>query len=231
MLWTVALAAQEDLTEADRMFALRDETAKLNQAIDVCQRTVQQQPDNYEAWWRLAKFEFYLSDLQKADSDKEKLLKAGIEAAMKAVDLNSKRVEGHFWLASNDGEYAELKGAFKSMSLIHSIRAEFETAYEIDPMYENGSVYQALGELYIRLPGLFGGDDDKGLELLETGVKKAPSNLNLKMTLAEFYLKKGNKDDARKLLNEIPSVNDPILTENETRDLRWRASQDLAEVK
>ena len=221
----------DDFAEIDRMFVLRDEPANLNRCVELCKQITQEQPQNYEAWWRLAKYEFYFSDIQKSDSDKENALKNGIDAAKKAVTLDPKRVEGHFWLASNDGEYAELKGAFKSMSLIHSIRSEFETAFQINPRYENGAVYQALGELYIRLPGLFGGDDDKGVALLETGVQKAPSNLNLKLTLGEFYIKKKKNDEAQKLLNDVLKADDPMLTENEKRDLRQRASHDLAGLK
>ena len=50
------------------MFALRDNPGNLNRCVELCKRIVQVQPENYEAWWRLAKYQFYLSDTQKSDA-------------------------------------------------------------------------------------------------------------------------------------------------------------------
>ncbi|HKP84761.1 MAG TPA: TRAP transporter TatT component family protein, partial [Blastocatellia bacterium] len=141
------------------------------------------------------------------------------------------RVEGHFWLAASDGEYADMKGALQSLGLGKIIRKEFEAALAIDPMYENGAAYLALGQIDLSLPRLFGGNEKRGIERLEQGLKAASNNAEIKIALADAYDKKGRKDEARKLLESVLSANDPARTPNELEELRNKARARLDKMK
>src|SRR5262249_34693303 len=141
-----ALAQTADLQRADSLYADRDKVDSLRQATALVEKDV----NNYEAMWRLARFKYYLSDHEKDEAAKSKLLQAGIAAAEKAVKLDPARVEGHFWLAANKGEYADMKGGFGSLGLVKSVRKEFETALSIDPSYNKGSIQLALGQMLIQ---------------------------------------------------------------------------------
>ena len=147
----------------------------------------------------------------------------GVEAAKKSVAIDDKRVEGHFWYAANEGEYADLKGALQSLGLVKTIRKEFEAAFAIDPGYENGAIYSALGQIDLNLPRLLGGNERRGIEKLEEGIKVGPNNAELKVTLAEVYQKKGKKEEARKLLESVIAVTDPNRSPNEMEELRTKA--------
>ena len=230
--WPLGLPAQENpLFQAEKLFAGRDRVEDLREAITLLENSLAREPSNYEILWRLAKYKYYLSDRQKDDAGKLKLLKDGIEAAKKAVNLESKRPEGHFWLAANYGSYAELEGLFKSLWLIKTIRSEFEWALRLDSAYENGGVYLALGEMDIRLPKLLGGSDRRGLAQLENGLKVGPNNLDLRLFLGEIYVKIGRKEDGKKLLESVTNLADPARTALEQEELRSKARRLLEKMR
>jgi len=231
---SLALSIQAQDTpfaKVDKLFIERDQIDSLKQAIAMMEELRAKDQSNYEALWRLARLKYYLADQETDAAKKTKLYEGAIEAAKKAVALDGNRVEGHFWLGACDGEYADLKGALSSLGLVKIIRKEFEAALAINPMYENGAVYLALGQMDLSLPRLFGGSDKRGLERLEQGAQAAPTNIELKLALAEAYNKKGRKDDARRLLESIATTNDPARSPKELADLRNKARQQLDKLK
>jgi tetratricopeptide (TPR) repeat protein len=228
----LAFSTQKDpIAQADEFFAARDNADKLQQGIAAMEQFTAREPSNYEAWWRLAKFRYYLGDREKDQSKKSKLFQAGIDAAKKGIALNGARVEAHFWLAANEGEYADLKGALQSLGLLKTIRKEFEAALAINPAYENGAIYSALGQIDLNLPRLLGGNERRGIERLEEGLKVGPNNAELKVTLAEVYQKKGKRDEAKKLVESVLTGNDPARSPIEMEELRAKARALLDKVK
>jgi len=217
------LPQRDSIGKADELFAARDNPDTIKQSVVLMEQLVAREPSNYEALWRLARARYYAADREKDQAKKTRLFQAGIEAAKKAVAADAKRVEGHFWLGANQGEYADLKGALQSLGLVKNIRKEFEAALAIDPSYENGAIYSALGQIDLNLPRLFGGNELRGIEKLETGLKAGPDNAELKVTLGEVYQKKGRRDEARKLFESVLSANDPARTPIEMDELRTKA--------
>jgi tetratricopeptide (TPR) repeat protein len=219
------------IERADTLFTARDSGDNLKQATMAIEQLTAREPSNYEAWWRLARLKYYLADREKDSSKKSKVLQAGVDAAKKAVAIDDKRVEGHFWFAANEGEYADLKGALQSLNLVKTIRKEFEAALAINPAYENGAIYSALGQIDLNLPRLLGGNEHRGIERLEAGLKVGPNNAELAVTLAEVYGKKGRKDEARKLLGSVISGNDPTRSPAEMEELKAKARALLDKLK
>jgi tetratricopeptide (TPR) repeat protein len=225
---TYSVVAQETaIQKADKLYADRDKVESLRQAVALVEKDI----TNYEAMWRLAKFKFYLADHESKKEQKSKVLQAGIAAAEKAVKLDPTRVEGHFWLGANKGGYADLKGGFAALGLVKTVRKEFETALRLDPNYARGSSHLALGQMLIEMPKLLGGSDKKGLEYLESGLQFGSQNGELKLYLADQYLKKDRKEEAKKLLTEIVKDDDPLRTPNEQSELRSKAQQRLDKLK
>jgi tetratricopeptide (TPR) repeat protein len=219
------------IERADTLFTARDSGDNLKQASLAIEQLTAREPSNYEAWWRLARLKYYLADREKDSSRKSKMLQLGLDAAKKAVAIDDKRVEGHFWFAANEGEYADLKGVLQSLNLVKTIRKEFETALAINPAYENGAIYSALGQIDLNLPRLLGGNGRRGIERLEAGVKVGPNNAELAVTLAEVYAKKGRNDDARILLEGVISGNDPARSATEMEELKVKARALLIKLK
>jgi tetratricopeptide (TPR) repeat protein len=227
-----ARSPQKDpIARADELYAARDGADNLRQAALLMEQLAGREPSNFEAWWRLSRARYYIGDREKDETKKAKVFQSGVEAAKKAVALDDRRVEGHFWFAANEGEYADLKGALQSLGLVKTIRKEFEAALALNPAYENGAIYSALGQIDLSLPRLFGGDERRGLERLEGGLKVGPNNAELKVTLAEAYQKKGRKDEARKLAEGVLNVNDPARSPIEMEELRNKARALLEKLK
>jgi tetratricopeptide (TPR) repeat protein len=227
-----AASAQESpFAKADGLFTSRDNLDSLKQAVALVEAQRVKEPANFEVVYRVAEYKYYLADREPDKAKRVKLYEAAIEAAKRAVAIDSNRVEGHFWLAANEGEYADLKGALSAIGLVKAVRKEFEAALAIDPAYKNGAIYLALGRLDLELPRLFGGNDGRGLARLEAGNQAAPTNAELKMALAETYEKKGRKDDARKLYDSILGSPDPVRTPAELAELRAKARQHLEKLK
>lgn len=232
-IWPVAAPAAQPgpIERADVLFASRDNGDNLKQATSMMEQLTAREPSNYEAWWRLARLRYNLADREKDQSKKSKLLQAGVEAARKAVALDDKRVEAHFWFAANEGGYADMKGALQSLNLVKTIRKEFEAALAINPAYENGAIYSALGQIDLNLPRLLGGNERRGIQRLEEGLKVGPNNAELKVTLAEVYRRKGRKGEARKLLESVISGNDPTRSPAEMEELKAKARTLLDKLK
>ena len=222
---------KDPIARADELFLARDNGESLKQAALLMEQIRVREPANYEAWWRLARLSYYLGDREKDYAKKATLFQSGADAAKRAVALNDKRVEGHFWLAANQGEYADLKGALQSLGLVRTIRREFEAALAINPAYENGAIYSALGQIDLNLPRLVGGNEKRGIERLEDGLKIGPDNAELKVTLAEVYQKKGRIEEARKLVESVLSGSDPLRSPIELEELRTKARGLLEKLK
>jgi tetratricopeptide (TPR) repeat protein len=214
---------KDPIARGDELFASRDNADNLKQAGILMEQFASREPSNYEGWWRLARVRYYLGDREKDQARKSRVFQAGVDAAKKAVALDDKRVEGHFWFAANEGEYADLKGALQSIGLVKTIRKEFEAALAINPKYENGAIYSALGQIDLNLPRLLGGNERRGIERLEEGLKVGPENAELKVTLAEVYHKKGKREEGRKLVESVLNVSDPARSPIELEELRAKA--------
>ena len=227
----VRAAQQGPIPRADELYAARDNGDSLRQATLLMEQLSAREASNYEAWWRLARLRYYLADRENDSSKKTKLLQAGIDAAKKAVALDDKRVEGHFWFGANEGEYADLKGALQSLNLVKTIRKEFEAALAINPAYESGAIYSALGQIDLNLPRLLGGSDRRGIERLEEGLKVGPDNAELAVTLAEVYGKKGRRDEAKRLLERVINGNDASRSPVELAELKAKARALLDKLK
>jgi tetratricopeptide (TPR) repeat protein len=217
--------------KADRLFASRDNAESLKQAVSMMEEMTARDKTNYEAFWRAAKYRYYLADVEADESKKSKLIQSAIDAAKKAVALDGARVEGHFWLAATNGELADMRGGVSSLGLVKTVRKEFEAALAIDPSYENGASYLALGEIDLNMPRLLGGSERRGIARLEEGLKAYQSNAELKLSLAAAYEKKGMKGEARKLLESILTTSDPARTPKELEDIRNKARRLMDRIK
>jgi tetratricopeptide (TPR) repeat protein len=223
--------ADNPTARADELYAARDRGDSLKQAAALIEQLTVSEPSSYEAWWRLARLRYYIADREKDDAKKRRLLQSGVDAAKKAVSLDEKRVEGHFWFAANEGDLADLKGALQSLGMVKTIRKEFEAALAINPAYENGAIYSALGQIDLNLPRLLGGNEKRGIEKLQEGLKIGPLNAELKVTLAEVYQKKSRADEARRLLESVLKEDDPDRSPVEMDELRAKARTILARLK
>lgn len=193
------------IAQADKLYAQREDLAQARQAIALLRQARSADLGNYEAAWKLAKFNYYLGDFTQGGDERERAFREGIEAGKVAVKLQPEKPEGHFWLGANYGGKAQTS-TLGGFSAIKDIRQEMETVLRLDEGFESGSAYMALGQLYLEAPGMFGGDSHKALEILEKGLRYGSNNSPYRLQLAKAYLAVKRKDDARKQLNALLEI-------------------------
>ncbi|OGD11499.1 MAG: hypothetical protein A2W20_09530 [Candidatus Aminicenantes bacterium RBG_16_66_30] len=200
---TLAPATNGLTAQGDALYVERAVLAKAKEARAKYEAALTAGEDAFEASWRLARVCYWIGDHTGAKDLKKTILLQGVEHAKKAVELNPKRPEGHFWLGVCYGVYGEAKGVLKSLALVKPIKEAMRRVLAIDPAYDRGGADRVLGRVYHEVPGFAGGSEKLSLEHLLKAVEYGPRvGLNL-IYLADTYISLDRVDDARKTLETI----------------------------
>jgi FimV-like protein len=215
--------------QSDRLFSYGEDPARDRGALDLLEQASSTEPGQYQILWRLARANYYVAE-ETPKAQKLSFYERGTTTAQQAIALDPNAAEGHFWLGANYGGTAELKGMFNALFLIGKIRAEMETVIRLNAGYEDARAYLALSELDRQLPRLIGGSTSRAVTWGEQGLKLAPRNLELKLSLARAYLEVGRRDEARRQLQEITaSPVSPVRTKAD-RSAQQEASRMLTKM-
>jgi tetratricopeptide (TPR) repeat protein len=172
---------------ADALYAERADPDRARQAADKYAEAARLDPASYEARWKAAKAVFYLGRIAAADGEKRRLFSEAIGQAKEAVRLAPGGPEGHFWLGACYAEYGQAKGVLKSLALQDDIEREMNAVLRIDARFGCGAAYIALGRIYYKVPGLFGGSLKKSRQHLEKALEICPRETTTLLYLAETY--------------------------------------------
>jgi len=194
--------AAAKITEAEPLYNGREDLSKVRQAVALLREARTADYGSYEAYWKLARADYYLGEHTPDDRERDDLFREGVEAGKAAKQLQPNKPEGHFWLGANYGGSAE-HSTLSSLSSIEDIKQEMETVLKLDEGYELGSAYLALGQLYSQAPRVLGGDNTKAIGYLEKGLRFGASNPLLRLRLAEAYEAANRNGDAKKQIEAI----------------------------
>ncbi len=218
---TAGAATSADLIkQGDALYDQRADLAKAKQAADLYAQALKADPKSEAAAWKLARVQYWIG-MHSPKDQKLEIFQKGVDAAKRAIALNPKSVPGHFWLGVNYGVYGSAKGIMESLSLIDPIKKEMATVIALDPNFEAGGPYRVLGRLYFKVPGLFGGDNEKAIENLETAVEKGPKRYLNHIYLAEVYFDEGEDPKGKKMLEMV--VAGPVEPGYEPETAEWKA--------
>ena len=195
-------SAAESIAEGDALYAQRKDLSKVRSGIAILRQVRINDDGNYEAAWKLSKFEYYLGLHATDNREREAAFQEGVDAGRTAVHLQGDKADGHFWLGANYGGSAQIS-MLAALAVFQHIRTEMERVIEIDPKYEVGSAYLALGRLYLEVPRVLGGDKSKAIDYLEKGLRVGSGNGLMHLCLAEAYHATGRDRDARKQIDFI----------------------------
>ena len=202
---TNSRSAAEDVTNADQLYAQRADLVQLRRGIVSLRQALTKEPGNYDAAWKLSKFNYYLAMHSDDSNERDSAFKDGIAAGKTAVQLQNEKPDGHFWLGANYGGAAQ-HSTIQGLATVNDIRNEMETVLRLDEGYQDGSAYMVLGLVYLNAPSIVGGDPKKAVEEMEKGLRFGEPNAFLHLHLAEAYKKVGRNDDARSELKKILSM-------------------------
>ena len=198
----VSSTSIDPVVDADALFSYGEDTARDLQALAILTRALVTDTHNYQLLWRAARAYYQVGD-DTSDREKQRYFERGIEMGQRSVAQQPAGVDGHFWLAANYGGLSAIQGIWQAFQMVKHVRTEMETALRLQPDYEDGSAYRALGEIARQLPGVLGGNLKRAMAYFEQGLRVAPQNMGLKLALAKAYLEAGQREASQRLLAEI----------------------------
>lgn len=188
--------------DPDALYARREDPASARAAEAAWAERLTRNPNDFEAAWKLARARYWLGG-HAPENERKKFLEAGIEAGRRAIAVAPNRPEGHFWVAANMGALAESFGLRQGLKYRGDIKRELETVLKIDPAFQQGSADRALGRWYDKVPGLFGGSNQKAEEHLRKALTYNPQSTATLYFLAEVLIDEDKKDEARDVLTRL----------------------------
>lgn len=197
----LAADAADLIAKGDALYAERADQAKAVASAEAYRQAWATDPKNVTAAWKLTRSLYFASLRQDKDAAMQSLDEA-IKAGEKAVELKPDSVAAQYWVGACYGTFGQLKGVLKSLSLVDPIKKAMAEVIKRDPGYESGGAYMILGRLYFKVPGFFGGDNQKAIENLKLAIKYGPDRAASYIYLAEVYLDEDEYDQAQKYLDQ-----------------------------
>ena len=224
-----AASATEDIASADQSYAQRADLLQLRRGIVSLRQALTKDPGNYDAAWKLSKFNYYLATHSDDSKERDDAFREGISAGKTAVQLQNDKPDGHFWLGANYGGAAE-HSTIQGLATVNDIRTEMQTVLRLDEGYQNGSAYMVLGLVDLNAPSIVGGDPKRAVEEMEKGLPFGEPNAFLHLHLAEAYKKVGRNDDARREIKKILTMTPDPNYQPEYKEASAAAQKLLDEI-
>lgn len=216
--------------DPDVLYQQREDLSSARRAAEIWDGRLRANPKNFEAAWKLARVNYWLGT-HAPQKERKAYLEAGITAGHAAVAVEPNRPEGHFWIAANMGALAESFGLRQGLKYRGEIRDELMIVLKLDPGFQRGSADRALGRWYFKVPGLFGGSNEKSEAHLRRALEYNPQSTVTWFFLAETLLDMGRKDEAREALQRV--LDAPVSEDWGPEDREWKkkASELLASLE
>jgi len=224
VLATPVRAADPD---PDSLYQQRADIARARQALDIWDARVQANPRDFVSAWKAARAAYWIGPHEEKEAGRA-TLERGIAAGKQAASISPDRPEGHFWTAANMGALAESYGLRQGIKYRGAIKDELERTLKIDPSFQKGSPYAALGRWYHMVPGLFGGSEAKSEEYLRKALTYDANNVLAHFYLAETLFERDKSAEAIEELRKTIAAKGDTEFEPEDREMQAKASAALA---
>jgi len=134
--------------------------------IKTLQAKYKADPNSYDTAWQYAAICYFYGDYYLKENDKEtkkKYFTICKDAAERAVKLNPKGADGHYWLGIGLGMWSDANGILDSLFFADDVANEMTKVIEMDPSYFRGTPWMVRASVYAFAPGwpLSVGDTDK----------------------------------------------------------------------
>lgn len=224
------VAQSPSAEDPDRLYADRTNFVSAERAAAIWDERLMRDRNDFEAAWKLARICYWLGEHVPRDGQRQQY-ERGVEAGRRAVAIDPKRPEGHFWMAANMGMLAESFGLRQGLKYRGPIKDALETVLRIDPAYQQGSADRALGRWYFKVPGLFGGSNRRSVEHLQRSLTYNPDSTVSHYFLAETLLDMDRDAEARAELQKVLDAPLDPEWEPEDREFKEKARALLVKIK
>lgn len=211
--------------EGDVLWVKRKDIKKARESINAYRKVLEVDAKSYEAYWKIARAYFYLGDLlpetKEMRDQHRKMGLEGMQYAKKALELNPRGIEGHYYYTLTLAQYSIGISIIKALAkgLGPEYEKHIEKSLEIDRNYDNAGPLRAIGRYWYQVPWPKR-DLEKSIHYLKEAVASAPTSIRGHVYLAESYLKAGEKELARKHLQKAVEVIPDLKQEVDA--VRWQ---------
>jgi Tfp pilus assembly protein PilF len=153
----------------------------------------------------------------------------GREIARRAVELAPRNPEAHVWYGINTGRWGLTKGVMRSLFLLPTVRQEVDATLALDP--KNLRALALSGNVFLEVPGLFGGDRAKAEQQFRRALEIDPHFTVARVDLARVLIAGGRYPDARHELQAVVDERTPNSIADWTAKDLPRARQLLESIK
>ena len=205
-VWTSPVRATvEDLmSEGEKHFRHRMDLSRAEKSAELFRRAMKLSPGDPEPAWKLARSICWIAEKTKDDKKRRLAITwEAVQAARAAVALAPDQAPPHFFLGLSWVYYGDTKGLYEVASRWKEVKAEFEKVIELDPGFMGGASYMLLARAYYYVPAFMGGGREQALAYYQLALKYGPRQFGTHVYLAEHYIKVGQLDRARALLEQV----------------------------
>ena len=224
IIFPFGLLAADNLADADKLFD-QGGLDNYKQAIDLYNKVLTENPDSYEANWKIARAHREYGDTaktEKVDGWKKicaKYGKEGMNYAQKATELEPEKPDGYYYYGLNVGIYSDGVSIFTALSegLKDKTQKSFEKTYNLDKMYKEAGPMIALGRFWQVLPWPMY-DRKKSLKYYREyqATQYFADNIEVYVYLGELLIQIGgkeNKAEAKGYLEKAAKSDDAFYKE------------------
>jgi tetratricopeptide (TPR) repeat protein len=131
----------------------------------------------------------------------------GREVGKRAVELAPRNPDAHVWYGINTGRWGLTKGVMRSLFLLPTVREEVDATLALDP--RNLRALALSGNVFLEVPGLFGGDRAKAEQQFRKALEIDPHFTVARVDLARVLIAAGRHAEARRELQRVVAERTP----------------------
>ena len=226
-----AIALGQSPVESARALVARyhEDPVRIDRARDLLEAALTRD-SQVDTMVMLAYVHFLYGDVRATTTeDKLAAYDRGREIAKRAVELAPKNPEAHVWYGINAGRWGLTKGVMRSLFLLPTVRQEADTTLELDP--KNLRALALSGNVFLEVPGLFGGDRAKAEQQFRKALEIDPHFTVARVDLARALIAGSRYADARQELQRVIDERAPNNIADWTAKDLPRARQLLESLK
>ena len=218
----VGLASQETglIKELDHNYSLAKSTDDLYTLEALVKKSLKTFPESDKLFWRLGRVYFKLGETFTSESEKIYFFSLCMAQTKKTIEINSQSANGYFFNGLCSGTLGQTQGIWSSLETIEPFKKDMETAINLDPSIEEGGPHRALGNLYLKLPYVLGGDLERSIGHFQKAIQLGSEFGENYLGLAEAYIENGDFILAKGILHTL--LNMKLSSQKEESVLEWK---------
>ena len=218
----VGLAGQETglIKELDHNYSLAKSSDDLYTLESLVKKSLKTFPESDKLFWRLGRVYFKLGETFTSESKKIYFFSLCMAQTKKTIEINSQSANGYFFNGLCSGTLGQTQGIWSSLGIIGPFKKDMETAINLDPSIEEGGPHRALGNLYLKLPYVLGGDLERSITHFQKAIQLSAEFGENYLGLAEAYIENGDFILAKGILHTL--LNMKLSSQKEESVLEWK---------